>query len=85
MDKKDRLWEMRGELQMNLRFYESLSSLNQEALGIVERLKRDNIIHSFFISMGFIKIVVSEGDRPFRVQHPEILKEKFGVEYARTS
>ena len=49
MDKKDRLWEMRGELQMNLRFYESLSSLNQEALGIVERLKRDNIIHSFFL------------------------------------
>ena len=64
---------------MHLRFYESLCSLNNETRKICNGLKESGEIHSFSIWHGFVQIVAKEGDRPFRIRHPDILKKMFDV------
>ena len=64
---------------MHLRFYESMCSLNTESRKICNGLKKRGEIHSFSIWHGFVNIVVEEGDRPFRIRHPDVLRKKFGV------
>ena len=77
LNNREKLWDLRGDLQMNLRFYESLCSLNQEALRICKGLQEEGLIHSYYIWHGFVNIVVKDGDKPFKIKHPEVLREKF--------
>ena len=64
---------------MNLRFYESLAALNQEAVRICEHLQESGQIHKYFLRNGFVKIVINEQDSPLRVNHPDVLWSKFVV------
>ena len=66
-------------LKMNLRFYESLATLNQEALKISEYLEREGLIEKFYLRNGFVKIIVAQNDNPIRVDHPDLLREMFHV------
>ena len=79
LNNRHKLWDLRGDLQMNLRFYESLCSLNQEALRTCKGLQEREAIHSYYIWHGFVNIVVKDGDKPFKIKHPEVLREKFNL------
>ena len=77
MEHRGRLKECRSTLQMNLRFYENLCEQNEIVRKYCYKLKRDGHIQDYFSRNGFIKIIVEDGDRPFKIRHPELLIEKF--------
>ena len=79
INNRHKLWDLRGDLQMNLGFYESLCSLNQEALRTCKGLQERGAIHSYYIWHGFVNIVVKDGDKPFKIKHPEVFREKFNL------
>lgn len=79
LNNRGRLWDLRRELQMNLRFYENLNTSNLEVLRIAKGLQEEGIIFDYFVWMGFVKIIENEGDKPFRVRHPDVLRERFGI------
>ena len=72
---------VKKELGMNLRFFESLCSTNESILKDCNKLKRDGVIYDSFIRNGFNKIVVKEGDKPKKIIHSEILYEMFPLFY----
>ena len=74
---KRRLAELRRVLRMNLRFYESLCSRNEETLKLCYELKDNGDIHDFFIRNGFLKVIETEGDNPVRINHPQELRNMF--------
>ena len=76
---KKRLSELRGALRMNLRFYESLCSKNEETLRLCNSLQENDQIKYYFIRNGFVKIVINEGDDPLRISHPQVLRNKFSI------
>ena len=47
MNNRDKLWGLRNVLKMNLRFYESLCSLNNDTRKMCNDLKRNGRIHDF--------------------------------------
>ena len=71
---KKRLGELRGVLRMNLRFYESLCGKNEETLKQCKALQENGQIKSYFIRNGFVKVVVEEGDDPWKICHPQELR-----------
>ena len=79
LNNRGKLWGLREVLNMHLRFYESLCSLNNESRKLCNKLQQRGVIQSFSIWHGFVKIVVNEGDRPFRIRHPDVLREMFDV------
>lgn len=74
---RDRLLLRKNELKMNLRFYEHLTDNNETVLKECSNLVKYGIIKSYFIRNGFVKIVVNDGDNPFKIIHPHILYDKF--------
>lgn len=76
---KKRLSELRGVLRMNLRFFESLCARNEETLKLCNKLKDNGDINHFFIRNGFVKVVVEEGDSPWRISHPHVLRNEFSI------
>ena len=64
---------------MNLRFFESLASLNQESVRICEHLLGDGQISKYYLRNGFVKVIVNSYGNPLRVNHPDVLREKFDV------
>ena len=78
-DNKDVLPSLRDELRMNLRIYESLANLNQEALRICTWLKDNNQIDRHYLRNGYCKIVPNAGGNPVKVPHPSYLRAKFDV------
>ena len=77
LDNRDRLINIRDSLKMNLRFFENLCDANEEVLRSCKLLKENNIIHDYYLRNGFVKLIVKEGNRPFKIIHPELLEEKF--------
>ena len=65
------------QLRLNLRFYESLCSKNEESLRICKWLSQAGKIQSYFFRNGFLKIVKDEHGRPQKINHPEILRKMF--------
>ena len=80
LDNREKLWGLKDVLNMNLRFYESLCSLNNETRKLCNNLKQNGEIHSFSIKHGFVSIVTNNGDRPVKIRHPELLKKRFAIE-----
>ena len=74
---RDRLPTASRNLRLNLRFYESLCAMNEEALRICKWLSEQNVIHHYYLRNGFVKVIVEEGDNPVRIVHPEYLWDKF--------
>ena len=78
LDHKDELQDRAYQhLRLNLRFFESLCSKNEESLRICKGLKGENKIHDYFLRNGFIKIVREENGRPCKIAHPDILRQEF--------
>ena len=74
---RDRLLQYKKEINMNLRFYEHLTDINETVLKECHDLVKYGIIKSYFIRNGFVKIVINDGDIPFKIIHPQILYDKF--------
>ena len=74
---RDWLLEMKPLLKMNLRFYESLCTANEETLRDCIKLKRNGLIKEYYIRNGFIKIIKIEGDKSIKIYHPDSLYEHF--------
>ena len=66
-------------LGLNLRFFESLCSKNDESLRICKRLKSERKISDYYIRNGFVKVVVRENGRPEKIKHPDILRQRFDI------
>ena len=74
---KHTLKNKRRRLGMNLRFFENLSKSNEECLRMCKWLKESNVIHDYFLRNGFVKAVETEGSKPFKIRHPDIIKNTF--------
>ena len=74
---RDRLNECRNELHMNLRFYEHLTECNESVLKECYQLAKYELIESYYIRNGFVKIVVNAGDRPIKIYHTISLYDMF--------
>ena len=68
---------VKKEMNVNLRFYDSLCAKNEETLKMAEWLSAEGLIHRYFMRNGFVKIVVDEGDKPYKLKHPQSLRDKF--------
>ena len=68
---------VRKEMGYGLRFYSALCPKNEEALRNCKTLKEEGLIFSYFIRNGFCMIVEKEGDKPFKILHPKVLKDQF--------
>ena len=74
---RDKLYESRHELQMNLRFYEHLTECNESVYKECVQLAKYEIIDSYYIRNGFVKVVVNVGDRPIKIYHTASLDDRF--------
>ena len=68
-----------AHLRLNLRFYESLCSKNEESLRISKWLCQHEKIHDYYLRNGFVKIVADENGRPEKIKHPDFLRKKFDI------
>ena len=78
-ERKDRLPNLQKELGMNIRFFDSLAQQNQESLRLCNWLKGNGLIHDHFLRNGFCKIIVAENDKPIKVPHPALLRDRFDI------
>ena len=65
------------EINMNLRIFENLAPKNSDSLRIAKWLLEQELISSYFLRNGYVKIVINDGDNPIRIRHPNILREMF--------
>ena len=77
LDRRNSLKNLRHSIGMNLRFFENLCTSNQECLRMCKWLKDNGLIHDYFLRNGFVKGVEEENSRPFKLRHPEIIRQKF--------
>ena len=66
------LLENKNQLEMNLRFYESLCEANKQVYRECYDLKKYGLIKDYYIRNGFVKIII-EGNFPIKIQHPDDL------------
>ena len=57
--------------------YDSWCAKNEETLKMAEWLSAEGLIYNYYMRNGFVKIVVDEGDKPYKLKHPQSLREKF--------
>ena len=50
---------------------------NSECLRISKWLLEQEVISSYFLRNGFVKIIIRDGDIPIRISHPNSLREMF--------
>ncbi len=62
---------------MNLRFYENLCKSNSLILRMCKWLEENEHIHGHFLRNGYVKIIVTEGDNPVKMTHPQVLRDRF--------
>ena len=74
---RERVIDLKPILHMNLRFYEHLCEANETVIRWCRDLKNYDIIYDYFTRNGFVKVVVDKGDRPIKINHPDILCDKF--------
>ena len=74
---RDRLLEIKNEIKMNLRIYESLCDSNEKVYKDCFNLKKYGIIKDYFLRNGFVKIVFADGNRVVKIKHPEDLYHFF--------
>ena len=78
LEHRDNLQEKAYQhLRLNLRFFESLCTKNEESLRICKWLKGEQRIDEYFLRNGFVKIVGEQNGRPTKIPHPDILRQKF--------
>ena len=72
LNNRDKLFQQRNYLKMNLRFYESLCASNKKVYDKCFDLKKYGLITDFYIRNGFVKIVKND-NRIIKIQHPDDL------------
>ena len=75
--KKDLQQQASHQMRLNLRFYESLCSKNEESLRICKWLNQQNKIHDHYLRNGFVKLVAEENGISRKVKHPDLLRKEF--------
>ena len=78
---RDRVIKIKQELKMNIRFYEHLSKSNENILKECQNLHKHELIHSYYIRNGFLKIIINQGDKPIKIINQEILDNLFAEYY----
>ena len=73
LENRDRLLELRNQLKMNLRFFESLCESNKKVYHECFDLKKNGHIKDYYIRNGFVKIVRNDGNNPIKIRHPDDL------------
>ena len=73
LENRNRLLELKNQLGMNLRFYESLSNSNKKVYNECFDLKKYGLINDYYIRNGFVKIIKNGEDRPIKIKHPDDL------------
>ena len=72
IENRNRLYDVKNLLKMNLRFFESLCDSNKKVYDECYNLKKYGLITDFYIRNGFVKIV-KDGKSPIKIQHQEDL------------
>ena len=69
---------IKSKHNLNVRFFESLCKQNELVLKECNDLKQKNIIHDFYTSNGFIKIVKKADDKKsLKIHHPDDIYTEF--------
>ena len=82
---REKLIELKQVLQMNLRFYDHLTDNNEDVLKECIQLQKYELIDSYYIRNGLVKIIVKPGDKPLKIYHPGHLYNKFRDFYDHNS
>ena len=76
---KSNLAQVREQLGLNLEVSESICAKNTESLKICKQLLDDGQIIKYYTRNGFPKVIVGEYDAPVKINHPNVLRERFDV------
>ena len=74
---KSNLAKVRENLGLNLEVSESICAMNSESLKICKGLLDEGRIVKYYTRNGFPKVVVGEYDAPVKINHPNVLRERF--------
>ena len=77
LNNRDRLVDNKNYLRMNLRFYESLCDSNKKIYNKCFDLKKYGLIEDYYLRNGFVKVIIKNGNRPIKLQHPDDLRYYF--------
>ena len=72
---------IKKEMGHNLRFYSSLSPKNDLVFKSCKKLKEDGDIYCYFIRSGYVMVVEKEGDKPFKILHPQVLRQQYNIDF----
>ena len=78
-DHPENLKKVKENMGIDLTMSESLCSKNAESLKICKWLKQQGKIHNYFSRNGFAKVVQHAGNRPVKIAHPGMLRDRFEV------
>ena len=76
LENRNRLLDVKNEIKMNLRIYESLCASNEQIYKKCFNLKKYNLIKDYYIRNGFVKIVFAD-NRIKKIKHPDDLYHYF--------
>ena len=57
--------------------FTTVCAKNEDTLKMTEWLSAEGLIYKYYMRNGYVKIVVDEGDKPYKLKHPQSLREKF--------
>ena len=78
---RESLLNVKNTMKMNLRFYESLCSSNEEVLKECYNLKKHGVISDYYLRNGFIKLIRADNTRIIKIKHPDELYDLFSDYY----
>ena len=81
LENRNRLLEVRNEIKMNLRIYESLCDSNEQIYKKCFNLKKYGLIKDYYIRNGFVKLVLADNNRIIKIKHPDDLYHYFSDYY----
>ena len=74
---QDKLEDVSKQLQMNLRFYQSLCETNKNILKMCKDLHEYGFINEFKVIRGSIRISKFNNNKQYKINHPNVLYKMF--------
>ena len=74
---REKLIEVSRNVNLNLRFYESLCKTNEKILKLCKRLYVYEFLEEYYVANGSIRIKTFDHYKHIKIKHPEQLLEKF--------
>ena len=81
LSNREYIIECKRYLNMNLRFYEDLSPINEYILKECSKLKYAGTIKNHIIRNGNIKVVINDSSIPTAINHPDKFYDMFPEKY----